>query len=230
MKRHAIRLIAIAGMILAQVPLQRANAQFALAEVIRAGIKRVVRAVDLRVQRLQNRTVWLQNAQKVLENSLSKLRLQEISEWTQKQTEQYRDRYQQFSQVRSAISDIQEVRQIVKVQLGLVREYQRVWDLLQGDPVFSPHELEHMEMVYAGILEQSIANIDQIRLVMASFQLSMADGQRMKLIGKASRAIYSNYGELVTFNRQNLVLKAQRAGERNQIESVRKLYNPERSR
>ncbi|WP_313189668.1 conjugal transfer protein TraI [Sphingobacterium sp.] len=230
MKRHAIRLIAIAGMILAQVPLQRANAQFALAEVIRAGIKRVVRAVDLRVQRLQNRTVWLQNAQKVLENSLSKLRLQEISEWTQKQTEQYRDRYQQFSQVRSAISDIQEVRQIVKVQLGLVREYQRVWDLLQGDPVFSPHELEHMEMVYAGILGQSIANIDQIRLVMASFQLSMADGQRMKLIGKASRAIYSNYGELVTFNRQNLVLKAQRAGERNQIESVRKLYNPERSR
>lgn len=229
MKRHAIRLIAIAGMILAQVPLQRANAQFALAEVIRAGIKRVVRAVDLRVQRLQNRTVWLQNAQKVLENSLSKLRLQEISEWTQKQTEQYRDRYQQFSQVRSAISDIQEVRQIVKVQLGLVREYQRVWDLLQGDPVFSPHELEHMEMVYAGILGQSIANIDQIRLVMASFQLSMADGQRMKLIGKASRAIYSNYGELVTFNRQNLVLKAQRAGERNQIESVRKLYNPERS-
>lgn len=223
-------MIAIAGMILAQVPLQRANAQFALAEVIRAGIKRVVRAVDLRVQRLQNRTVWLQNAQKVLENSLSKLRLQEISEWTQKQTEQYRDRYQQFSQVRSAISDIQEVRQIVKVQLGLVREYQRVWDLLQGDPVFSPHELEHMEMVYAGILGQSIANIDQIRLVMASFQLSMADGQRMKLIGKASRAIYSNYGELVTFNRQNLVLKAQRAGERNQIESVRKLYNPERSR
>jgi hypothetical protein len=51
------------------------RAQIPLAEVIKAGVKKVVKAVDLKVQRLQNKTIWLQNAQKVLENKLSKLRL-----------------------------------------------------------------------------------------------------------------------------------------------------------
>ena len=34
-----------------------ANAQLAIAEVIKAGIKKVVKAVDLKIQRLQNKTI-----------------------------------------------------------------------------------------------------------------------------------------------------------------------------
>src|SRR5690606_24981124 len=74
MKRYTRKWIALTVVILAVGGFLRTNAQIGLAEVIRAGIKRVVRAVDLKVQRLQNRTIWLQNAQKVLENSLSRLK------------------------------------------------------------------------------------------------------------------------------------------------------------
>ncbi|RZJ37490.1 MAG: conjugal transfer protein TraI, partial [Chryseobacterium sp.] len=41
-----------------------ASAQIAVLEVIKAGVKKVIKAVDLKVQRLQNETIWLQNAQK----------------------------------------------------------------------------------------------------------------------------------------------------------------------
>lgn len=225
MKRYTRKWIALTVVILAVGGFLRTNAQIGLAEVIRAGIKRVVRAVDLKVQRLQNRTIWLQNAQKVLENSLSRLRLQEISEWTQRHTEQYQDHYQQFSKVRSAIANFQQVRQMIRLQLGLVREYQRVWELLKGDPVFSSEEIGHMEKVYAGILDRSISNLDQIRTVMMSFHLAMTDRQRMELINNVGSDIYRNYMDLVGFNRQNLILRTQRAGERERIENIKKLYN-----
>jgi hypothetical protein len=62
-----------------------ATAQIAVVEVIKAGVKKVIKAVDLKVQRLQNETIWLQNAQKSLENQLSKLKLTEIADWANKQ-------------------------------------------------------------------------------------------------------------------------------------------------
>ena len=62
-----------------------AEAQIPVADIIKQGITKVIKAVDLEVQRLQNKTIWLQNAQKVVENSMSELHLNEIRDWVQKQ-------------------------------------------------------------------------------------------------------------------------------------------------
>lgn len=59
-------------------------------EIVKAVTKKVIKAIDLRIQRLQNKTIWLQNAQKQVENVLSKLKLDEISDWTQKQKDLYK--------------------------------------------------------------------------------------------------------------------------------------------
>ena len=85
-------------------------------EVIKAGVKRVIKAVDLRVQRLQNRTIWLQNAQKTLENQLSKLKLGEIADWTEKQRDLYERYYRELWEVKSAITYIKRVRELVESQ------------------------------------------------------------------------------------------------------------------
>ena len=55
-------------------PTANMQAQTGILEVIQAGIKKAIKAVDLKIQRLQNKTIWLQNAQKVLENKMSKLK------------------------------------------------------------------------------------------------------------------------------------------------------------
>ncbi|MEO6453274.1 MAG: hypothetical protein ABIN97_04340 [Ginsengibacter sp.] len=65
-------------------PVQQINAQASIIDVIKAGVKKVIKAVDLKIQRLQNKTIWLQNAQKVLENEMSKLKLTDISDWANK--------------------------------------------------------------------------------------------------------------------------------------------------
>ncbi|MEP0711380.1 hypothetical protein [Algoriphagus sp.] len=69
----------------------QAAAAIPIVEIIKAAVKKVIVAVDLQIQRQQNKVIWLQNAQKVLENTMSKLKLDEISSWTEKQRELYKN-------------------------------------------------------------------------------------------------------------------------------------------
>src|SRR5476651_2339235 len=82
---------------------ERANAQFVVGEVIKLTITKVIKAIDLKVQRMQNQTIWLQNAQKVLENELSKLKLAEIAGWSGKQQQLYGNYYSELGQIKSYI-------------------------------------------------------------------------------------------------------------------------------
>ena len=85
------KLFILAGIILSVslAPVQQVKAQIPILDIIKAAVKKVVRAADLKIQRLQNKTIWLQNAQKTLENKMSKLKLTEISDWSKKQKELY---------------------------------------------------------------------------------------------------------------------------------------------
>jgi hypothetical protein len=44
------------------------DAQLPIAQIIKEGIKKVIIAVDLKIQRLQTKTIWLQNAQTVVKD------------------------------------------------------------------------------------------------------------------------------------------------------------------
>jgi len=51
-------------------PGSNANAQIPILEIIKAAVVKAIKAADLQIQRLQNKTIWLQNAQKTLENTV----------------------------------------------------------------------------------------------------------------------------------------------------------------
>jgi hypothetical protein len=195
-----------------------------LLAIIQEAIKRVIKAIDLRVQRLQNKTIWLQNAQKQLENALSKLKLDEISEWTQKQKELYKNYYEELMKVKTLITYYQRLRDIVEKQQRLVSEYQRAWGLLQQDDHFNSEELAYMQKVYNGILEESIDNIDIIFMVIESFTTSMSDAERLELINDAADRIDANYDDLKLFNKQNMLLSLQRARSKGDVQMIRKMY------
>lgn len=109
--------------LMVSLPIGQANAQVAILEVIKAGVKKVVKAVDLKIQRMQNETIWLQNAQKVMENQLSKLKLTEISNWTERQKELYSKYYTDLWKVKSAITYYQRIKDITTKQVFLVEQY-----------------------------------------------------------------------------------------------------------
>ena len=94
-------------------PSSRADAAIPIAKIIQEGVKKVIRAVDLMIQRLQNKTIWLQNAQKVLENKLNELKLTEIAEWTEKHRKLYQDYYEELWKVKNTIAMYQRVRQVM---------------------------------------------------------------------------------------------------------------------
>jgi hypothetical protein len=66
MKRVLI-IVFLTTICLTATPTQEAKAAIAIAKIIKEAVKKVIKAVDLMIQRLQNKTIWLQNAQKVLE-------------------------------------------------------------------------------------------------------------------------------------------------------------------
>ncbi|KFF16581.1 hypothetical protein [Flavobacterium hydatis] len=193
-------------------------------EMVKVVAKKVIKAIDLRIQKLQNKTIWLQNAQKKIENILSKVKLNEISDWTQKQKDLYKDYYEELAKVKSIITYYQRIKDISQKQIRLVEEYERAWDLFEKDTHFNTNELKYMQSVYSGILDESLKNIDQIFLVLDSFTTQMSDAKRIEIINAAADQIDGNYDDLILFNRQNVLLSLQRAKTQHDVKSLKKFY------
>ena len=204
------------------VPTQQSHAIIWV--VVKAAIIKVIKAIDLQIQRQQNKVIWLQNTQKALENAMSKLKLDEISDWTEKQKEQYRKYFEELQKVKSIITYYQRIKSITEKQANLVREYQRAWALVRNDGHFTVQEIQYMGQVYAGILDESAKNLDQVMLVVSSFQTQMSDAKRMEIINAAADKIEENYSDLRQFNAQNAVLSMQRANSQGDVDMVKRLY------
>ncbi|MCX2479348.1 conjugal transfer protein TraI [Pedobacter sp. MC2016-15] len=201
-----------------------ANAQLAIAEVIKAGVKKVIKAVDLKVQRLQNETIWLQNAQKVIENQLSKFKLDEISDWTQRQKTLYAGYYDELVKVKALISTYNRIKILAQTQSAIIQEYKWAISLFKKDKHFKPEELEYMERVYRGILDASVRNLDQVFVVTNSFKTQMSDAKRLELLNIAADQMEQNYADLKQFNNQNITLSIQRSKSNFELQTLKEMY------
>lgn len=208
--------------VFASAPTQPAQA--AWWEVVRQIIIKAIRAIDLAIQRQQNKVIWLQNAQKTLENTMAKLQLDQITEWTQKQRDLYKEYFEELQKVKSLITYYKRIRDISDKQYRLVQEYRRVWSIVQNDKHFTSEEIAYMGQVYNGILVESIKNIDQISGIITAFQTSMSDGHRIEIIDAAAIRTEQNYSDLIKFNNQNLILSIQRARSDHDAQVVKELY------
>lgn len=200
------------------------QAQFPIAEIIKAGIKKVIVAVDLKIQKLQNKTIWLQNAQKTLENVLSKTKLTEISGWVEKQRKLYEDYFQELKEVKHTLIYYQRIKDIIEDQVAMVKEYKAAWTLFRQDRNFTAAELEYMNEVYTGMLGESVKAIDQLLLVVNAFTTQMTDAARMEIINTAANEMEMGFMDLKAFNNQHKLISLQRASARGEIEYIKKLY------
>lgn len=200
------------------------QAQFPIAEIIKAGIKKVIVAVDLKIQKLQNKTIWLQNAQKTLENVLSKTKLTEISGWVERQRKLYDDYFQELKKVKNALAYYHRIKDIIENQMAMVKEYKAAWTLFRQDRNFSTDELAYMSEVYTGMLGESTKAIDQLLMVVNAFATQMTDAARMEIINTAADDMEKGFLDLKEFNNQNKLVSLQRAAARGEIEYIKRLY------
>lgn len=224
MKFFRITLPVSLAFLLISMNAERANAQFVVGEVIKLTVTKVIKAIDLKVQRMQNQTIWLQNAQKALENELSQLRLTEISSWSADQKQLFSTYYDELWKIKATIAYYQRIKDVAVRQVALVNDYKRAWALLQQDKHFSAGELQQMSAVYSGILSASERNLDDVMTVVSSGKTQMSDEQRLELINRAADRLEENYSDLRRFNTGNEMLSLQRSRDLADTKTTRQLY------
>lgn len=208
-------------------PIKQAEAAIPWAEIIKQAIKRVVRAMDLLVQRRQNRQIRLQNAQKAIENTMAKLKLNEIEDWVKKQRDLYKEYYEELKKVKAVVSYYFRVKAIADKQAATLKQYQTAWALFRNDKHFSSEELTHMQKVYQGMLGETARSVELLELVVKSFTLEMTDVKRLEIIAKAATATDQTYDALSSFNQENKILSLSRARNEFDAKVVKSLYGLE---
>src|SRR5690606_36230723 len=177
-----------------------------ITELIKTAVRRTIKAVDLKIQRLQNKTIWLQNTHKLLENNMTAMRLNEITKTSNFYNTLYEEYFAELKDAKHMINQYRQIREITRIQSMVVSEYQKVWWLLQKDPNFSAAELDQMSQDYQGILENSLKNTDLLIHIISSFSASMTDGQRLKLIKNVEAKVQKNFKVLRHYNFHNCLI------------------------
>jgi len=208
----------IIGTILLLAPTHRAEAQFG--DIL----KRIIMAIDLRIQRRQTQTIILQDAQKQLENLMQKTRLGEIADWVEQQKDLYEGYYQELWEVKQALQYYSAVRALIDKQTGLVKGYQQAYGAIMRDGHFSADEIEQIRAVFDGIVRESVSVVNQLHLLIDAFVTQMDDGDRLDMINNLSAGIDRNYRQLQGFSQDMMLLSLRRAKDKNDLKMIKQLY------
>ena len=219
-----VQLLVAAALIFAFLLAPAGHASAQIVEIIDEAIKKALVAADLQIQRLQTQTLVLQNAQKVLENSMEQLHLDDITGWVQRQEDLYSGYYQELWQIKTAFSTYTKVADMVARQARLVSDYKRATTAIARDPHFSAAELGSIFNVYDGILNESVKNVQQLFLVINAFATQMDDASRLRIIDETNDRIDKNYNDLYQFTQDNILLSLQRAKSEQDLQTIRALY------
>jgi hypothetical protein len=109
-------------------------------------------------------------------------------------------------------------------QTAMLSQYNHAWGLLRNDRHFTPEEVAYMQKVYAGLLEESVKNLDQILVVVNAFKTQMSDEKRLELISAAADRMDTNCSDLKQFNNQNFLMSIQRGKTESEVQTLKKYY------
>lgn len=224
LKKTMITVLLTGCLLLGTAPLRQANA-LPIWQIIKEAIVKVIKAVDLAVQRVQNQTIRLQNVQKEIENAMAKLKLKEIANWGEKQQKLFQSYYDELWKVKRTIAYYKRIKDIISNQARLIDELKRAYSLFWNDKHFRTEEIMHIYDVYTGILEESTKNIDALMLVVQSFSTQMSDAARLEMIAKLDDAINKNLSHLRRFTTQNIMLSIERAKDQQEQQTIKSYYN-----
>ncbi|MDP9077745.1 MAG: conjugal transfer protein TraI [Bacteroidota bacterium] len=224
MKRIVKIGICVLGCLFLSLAGNRASAQIPGVGIVSGVIKKIITALDLKVQQLQNQTIALQNAEASVENNLHLSSLNNISGWLNKERTLYQNYYQELAKVRILISDYDEVKKIISQQQELLSEYQSASVLFHQDKHFSGSELSAMENVYGGILQESIRDLEEVTTAVEAFSTQMDDAERLLRISHASAGMQTNLDHLRQYNNQNAIISYERANSEQERQTIKQLY------
>lgn len=127
-------------------------------------------------------------------------------------------------EVSPAVRNYHRAADITSYQITLVKEYRQACDRFKSDANFNPEETAYLGRVYDNLFKASVRNLDELLTVITSGKARMSDDERLQAIDRIYADMEDKVMFLRHFNNSTTVLAVQRAKERNDVESIRKIY------
>lgn len=127
-------------------------------------------------------------------------------------------------QVSPAVRNYKKVADIIHYQVLIVKEYKNAFRRFKQDNNYNPQELDYIGKVYANLFNQSLKNIDALVTVLTANKLRMSDEERLKTIDGIFDSMNDKLAFLRDFNNNTIMLSIARAKEKNDANSVQKIY------
>lgn len=201
----------------------RAMAQ-PVVSIITEGITKIIRAADLEVQRMQTRTIVLQEAQKELENAMSELRLGEIRDWIEQQKDLYAGYFKELWEVKNVLSGYHRVSETIQREEQILAGCQQAVRQFRQSGHFNANELGLIVSVYGGMVSESAKNLDVLLKAVEPDAFELTDQQRMAMIDSAARDMDGTFRDMQVYTNENQLIALQHAGDENDYNTLKKLY------
>jgi hypothetical protein len=131
-------------------------------------------------------------------------------------------------EVSPTVRNYKRIADIISLQLGIVKEYQKASKQFRASGLFDGNELNYISSVYSNLFNKSVKNLDALATVITSGQLRMTDDERLNEIDGIWKNIFDQFSFLKDFNNKTKVLALQRAREKNDVEVMKTLVNGQR--
>jgi len=122
------------------------------------------------------------------------------------------------------VKKYKRVADIINNQVRIVKEYKNAFSRFKQDGNFNPGEIEYLGKVYSNLFTQSLNDLDELTIILTDSKLRMSDDERLEAIDR----IYTNMQDkllfLRHFNNNTTILAVQRAREKKDAVTMKKIY------
>jgi hypothetical protein len=174
-------------------------------------LSKAIKAIDLKVQRLQNQTLVLQQAQQKAEQQLSKQKLEEIGSWHRQLSALYAGYFTELKQVKPMISGGTTVRRIFEMQ----QQIALVYASSQKDPSAKPR--------YNAILNQSQELVQTLQLVLTG-QMASNDAETVAMVRTLKDAMQDCLSNMQSLHKQEVEILSDKKRKQSDLRFVKRLY------
>ena len=126
--------------------------------------------------------------------------------------------------VSPTVKKYKRIADIINNQVMIVKEYKNAYNRFKQDGNFNPDEIEYMGKVYSNLFKQSLNDLDELTNVITDDKLRMSDDERLEAIDRVYNNMQDKLLFLRHFNNNTTILAIQRARERNDAVTLKKIY------
>lgn len=127
-------------------------------------------------------------------------------------------------EVSPTVRNYRRVAGIINCQVTLVKEYQNAYNRFKQDNNFNGVEINYLAQVYNNLFKESLRGLDELLTIITAGKARMSDDERLHAIDGIYEDMQERLAFLRHFNNNTTILALQRAKERNDAETIQKIY------